>query len=837
MKRLRFLFAACTVLAVLFAACKQPTDDPGDTNTGTPVTGVTIQKNGADAGDTLTVAVGGSDVQLTAVVSPAGASDADKAVTWASDNGKVTVVDGLVHAVEAGTATITVTTAGKKADGNFATDSIAVTINATPDKVTGVIIKLGNNNVTAIDVREGSPVTLTAVVAPDTASAADKVVTWSSNDEAVATVEAATGVVTWIAEGTATITATTVGKKEDGNSATAEVTVNAKPAARLVVYNKGTPDDGTTTALPALNGANRYVITNTTKGSELGGNWDGDTTGKTLVYLDTPVTGDFELTARVKVVESKGDATGLASTVLIGALLAGGTDQAGTALGGPPGDGTLWFAGIRLSPNAVKARYLSRTSSSLYTSNAFSGTGSSAETSMYEYLYKVTRTSGDYSLKIYDTKDTTKEVGSHTLVSGQDPQAELRTGSVYPGFVLAGIEAEISNVIITEGTTTVFSSGESAYTPVPATAIDLSAAGETAAGDADYVIALANWPTTGVQLVATFTPPNSTDDINWSITSGSNGAVNGGLVTATGAGEFTVKAEVVGTNVSKEYKFNILSEIPPVESVSISERNERVEVEVGLTLTMEATVTPLTAEQEVYWIIKPDQLSVATIDGETGVLTATGIGSVMVYAISYNGVDGEEVESEGYSVNVIAANARVWSWRPSDDYSLPSTTTFGELNGKKIIIRSGTATKESGGIRTGSGGVRLVIGSDSTTDSASSSVPEGEFDFKSKPVKITITFTGASNTTGNFQFYVNNNTTSNTNSPLGTSSRPISKKTLDQATEYTVTCLINNGTADADNDVYKLASEDASLSKAFFMIRCDGSLSVLITRIDVEYVE
>lgn len=81
------------------------------------VTGVTLNK----ASTTLTV--GGSET-LTATTAPAGATN--KSVTWTSSDPSVaTVAGGVVTAVAAGTATVTVTTT----DGGF-TDTCAVTVNA-----------------------------------------------------------------------------------------------------------------------------------------------------------------------------------------------------------------------------------------------------------------------------------------------------------------------------------------------------------------------------------------------------------------------------------------------------------------------------------------------------------------------------------------------------------------------------------------------------------------------------------------------------------------------------------------------------------------------------------
>lgn len=68
-------------------------------------------------------------------------------------------------------------------------------------------------------VKVGDVVTLSATITPENAT--DKTITWSSSDDKIATVEA--GKVTGVAEGTATITATT---KEGGKTATSTVTVS-----------------------------------------------------------------------------------------------------------------------------------------------------------------------------------------------------------------------------------------------------------------------------------------------------------------------------------------------------------------------------------------------------------------------------------------------------------------------------------------------------------------------------------------------------------------------------------------------------------------------------------
>ena len=80
-------------------------------------------------------------------------------------------------------------------------------------------------------VAQGATRTLTATVLP--ANASNRNVTWQSSDSAVATVDAS-GVVTGIAEGTATITVTTV----DGNK-TASCAVTVLPVGTVIVNVTG----------------------------------------------------------------------------------------------------------------------------------------------------------------------------------------------------------------------------------------------------------------------------------------------------------------------------------------------------------------------------------------------------------------------------------------------------------------------------------------------------------------------------------------------------------------------------------------------------------------------
>lgn len=147
-----------------------------------------------------TLEVGGTVTLTTKVTVLGGAS---KAVTWESSDEAVATVtgSGLVTAVAEGSATVTATSVGSPTR----TASVEVTVvpvGAGPAVISVEIDQLDPS------LEVGGTVTLTANVT--VIGGASQEVTWSSSNDAVASVTGA-GVVTAVSVGTATVTATTVG--------------------------------------------------------------------------------------------------------------------------------------------------------------------------------------------------------------------------------------------------------------------------------------------------------------------------------------------------------------------------------------------------------------------------------------------------------------------------------------------------------------------------------------------------------------------------------------------------------------------------------------------------
>ena len=154
-----------------------------------PVTSIVLNKSSLELRK-------GTTETLVATIYPSDATN--QSVSWSSSDISVATVDdkGMVSAVEGGSATITARTN----NGKTAACSVTVT---TP--VTGVSL-----NESSLKLNPGESATLVATVLPSTAG--NKSVTWSSNNNDIATVDQ-NGVVTGVANGTAIIIVST----EEGN--------------------------------------------------------------------------------------------------------------------------------------------------------------------------------------------------------------------------------------------------------------------------------------------------------------------------------------------------------------------------------------------------------------------------------------------------------------------------------------------------------------------------------------------------------------------------------------------------------------------------------------------
>ena len=167
-----------------------------------PATGIRLTKVSAELNE-------GETLELFYKLEPSDATT--RGVEWASNNTDVATVDekGLVTAVKAGDATITVSVKGQP--------EIKATCTITVKSSSIAVTKLTLSQSSA-EVSVGKTLTLTCTIEPTDAT--NKELIWSSSDETIATVDAQ-GVVTGVKAGPVTITVAS----ESNPSVTATCTV------------------------------------------------------------------------------------------------------------------------------------------------------------------------------------------------------------------------------------------------------------------------------------------------------------------------------------------------------------------------------------------------------------------------------------------------------------------------------------------------------------------------------------------------------------------------------------------------------------------------------------
>lgn len=184
MKKFLSLLLVLSLSLTLFAC-------GGNKDNTVAVTGVKITAS-------ATTVVAGATITLSAEVTPSNATT--KTVSWtSSDTAVATVKDGVVTGVAAGTVTIAATAKSDKTK----TDSVSITVTAAQLENPTAVTIVADNDATTVVV--GSELSLSATVTP---AGASQEVTWSSDDETIATI--ADGIVTGVAAGSVNITATSV---------------------------------------------------------------------------------------------------------------------------------------------------------------------------------------------------------------------------------------------------------------------------------------------------------------------------------------------------------------------------------------------------------------------------------------------------------------------------------------------------------------------------------------------------------------------------------------------------------------------------------------------------
>ena len=492
---------------------------------------ITIDKPAVSLKATQTVA-------LVATVLPE--TTTDKAVTWKSDNEAVAIVDanGVVTAIAVGEANITATTT----DGTNLSASCKVTVIPT-------LAETITLNQTAVSLKATETAELSVNILPATTT--NKAVTWKSQNEAVATVDA-NGVVTAIAVGETTITVTTA----DGSnlSATCKVTVVPTPAASITLN---------TTAV-TLKATETVTLTTTIL--------PATTTNKAVTWKS-----DNEAIATV-------DANGVVTAIAVGEANITATTTDGTNLSAT--------CKVTVEQTFASSISLDKTSISLKAteSETLKATILPATTTNQAVTWK----SDNEAIATVDANGvvTAHEVGVATITATTTDGTNLSASCTV-------------NVIHTQASSITLNMTE----------VSLKAL-ETAKLSVEIL------PATTTNKVVTWKSQNeavATVDAN-------------GVVTAIAVGETTITATTTdGSNLSASCKVTVI----PTLANSITLDKTEVSFKANETVTLTPTILPATTTNTVVVWTTTDE-KVAVVDAN-GVVTAIGVGEATITATTTDG--------------------------------------------------------------------------------------------------------------------------------------------------------------------------------------------------------
>ena len=598
-----------------------------DNETQTPVVEVeSVSLNKSE----MTLTEGESET-LAATITPENAEN--KSITWSSNNEAVATVDvnGNVTAKSAGTAVITATSTNGKSAG------CTVTVEKKQIPVTEVRL-----SESTVGIVEGSTYKLTATVLPENTTDS-KNVSWGSNNEAVATVDA-NGTVTAKRAGTAVITATST----NGKTAGCTVTVSKKEIPIIEISldkSSATLTEGETTTLTAT-----VLPENTTYGKSV--KWSSSNVAVATVDLMGNVTAKRAGTAIITAISENGKTASCTITVnkkdtnitITEVRLNKSTETL------KEGDTTTLTATV-LPENTTDSKSVSwrssnsevatvdangtvtakRAGTAVITATSTNGKSAGCTVTVSRKEIPITEISLDKSSATLTEGETTTLVATvlpenttdSKSVSWRSSNSEVATvdanGTVTAKRAGTAVITATSTNGKTAGCTVTVSKKE-----IPIIEISLDKSSAT----------LTEGETTTI--VATVLPENTTDSksVSWSSSNSEVATVDAnGTVTAKRAGTAVITAtstngKTAGCTVTVSKK-----EIPIIE---ISLDKSSATLTEGETTTLTATVLPenTTYGKSVKW--SSSNVAVATVD-LMGKVTAKRAGTAIITATSENG--------------------------------------------------------------------------------------------------------------------------------------------------------------------------------------------------------
>ncbi|CDB69485.1 bacterial group 2 Ig-like protein [Eubacterium sp. CAG:252] len=721
-----------------------------DNETQTPVVEVeSVSLNKSE----MTLTEGKSET-LAATVTPENAEN--KSITWSSNNEAVATVDvnGTVTAKSAGTAVITATSTNGKSAG------CTVTVEKKQIPVTEVRL-----SESTVGIVEGSTYKLTATVLPENTTDS-KNVSWSSNNEAVATVDA-NGTVTAKSAGTAVITATSTNGKSAGCTVTVEKKQIPVTEVRLSESTVGIVE-GSTYKLTAT-----VLPENTTDSKSV--SWSSSNSEVATVDANGTVTAKRAGTAVITATSTNGKTAGCTVTVSKKEIPITeiSLDKSSATL--TEGETTTLVATV-LPENTTYGKSVKWSSSNVAVATVdIMGkvTAKSAGTAIITATSENGKTAScTITVNKKDTNITITEVrlnkSTETLTEGD---TTTLTATVLPENTTYGksVKWSSSNVAVATvdimGKVTAKSAGTAVIT---ATSTNGKSAGCTVTVEKKQIpvteVRLSE-STVGIvegstyKLTATVLPENTTDSksVSWSSSNSEVATVDAnGTVTAKRAGTAVITAtstngKTAGCTVTVSKK-----EIPITE---ISLDKSSATLTEGETTTLVATVLPenTTYGKSVKW--SSSNVAVATVD-IMGKVTAKSAGTAIITATSENGKTASctitvNKKDTNITITEVRLNKSTETLTEGDTTTLtatvlPENTTYGK-SVKWSSSNVAVATVDiMGKVTAKSAGTAIITATSENGKTASCTVTVNKKD----------TYTGLRDVDGNWMYFENGNVNS-----------------------------------------------------------------------------
>jgi len=651
-----------------------------------------------------------------------------RGIAWSTSDATIASVSstGVVTGVGAGSATITATSEGRSGTASVTVTPVPVAKVSLPATTSLVV---GQTTTLTPTVTDANGVVLT-----------NRVVTWSSDNGAVATVSSS-GLVTGVSSGTATITATS-----EGQSGSTVVTVSPAPVSSIAI-NPGSVSlvaGQTTTLLAVLKDAAGNTLTGRTIA------WSSNATGVATVSSAGLVTAVAPGTATITAASEGQSATASVTVSAIPVASVAVTPPSADIVVG--GTATFTAAAKDASGNVLTGREITWTvdkSAVATVSSTGVVTGVGAGTAKITAASGAVSGSANVTVTLAPVASVTLTPNNASIVVGgtapltatlKDAAGNVLTGrtiqwsSSTPGVATVSSTGVVTGVAAGSTTITATSEGQSGtatitVSPVPAASVSIAPGSVTLASGATAPLTATVKDAAGNVLAGRA--------VTWSAAPTSVATVSAtGVVTGVAPGTATITA----TSGSASGTASVTVTLAPVATVAVNPASATLTAGSTTTLTTtlkDANGNTLTG-RTVAW--STNAASVATVSG-TGLVTAVAPGTATITATS-EGQSG----SASITVTEVAA-ASVTIAPPSatlvEGATAPLSATVKDAGGKVLTGRTITWSSDAPATATVSAaGVVTAVKAGSATITATSGSASGTASITVTPVpaaSVTIT--------------------------------------------------------------------------------------------------